>query len=66
MWWQTSSHSAPAVSKATNVSETPTRRAAMAVLSMNASAPYSRRQKPAMKAEALKKKLSQSIGIDTY
>ena len=40
----------------------------MAVLSINASAPYSSRQRPAMKAETLKRKLSQSIGtnVDSY
>lgn len=59
---QTSSHSAPAVSRATNVSEIPSRRATMAVFSMKASAPYSRRQRPATKADALKRKVSQSIG----
>jgi hypothetical protein len=57
----TSSHSAPAVSRATNVSDIPNRRATIAVLSMKTSAPNSRRKSPAMKAELLKAMLSQSI-----
>ena len=57
----TSSHSAPAVSRAINVSDIPNRRATIAVLSMKTSAPNSRRKSPAMKAELLKAMLSQSI-----
>ena len=57
----TSSHSAPAVSKATKVSEILSRRATIAVLSINTSAPHSRTNNPEMNAALLNKIVSQSI-----
>ena len=54
----TSSHSAPAMSSATNVGGIRRREATFAVLSRNLSAPHSRTKRAAMKAAMLKQTLS--------
>lgn len=60
---RTSSHSAPAVSKATNVCETPSRRATIAVWSMKRSAPHSSRNSAAVNAPVSEQTLSQLMTV---
>jgi len=59
----TSSHSDPAMRRATKVSETPKRRATRAEWSMKRSAPFWKTKRPAIKEQLLKAMLSQSHSI---